>query len=112
MSGGKAPKAKGDAGEREIVKMFPGSQRTYWQPGNNKRSNSARGDVLDVPYLGRVEVKRRKDFKTMYDWLADNGALFIRGDHRTWLAVMPAEGLKLLLDEMDELKRQNAGVGT
>lgn len=104
MSGGKSSKVKGDGGEREIVKMFPGSERTFWQPENEK--GKARGDVLNVPYLGRVEVKRRKDFKTLYGWLADNGGLFIRGDRKKWLAIMPAEDLKLIIDELDELKRE------
>ncbi len=101
MAGGKAPKDKGDRGELEIVKMFPGAERTFWQPEQDRQ----RGDVLNIPYLGRAEVKRRKDFKTLYGWLADNGALFLRGDRRPWLVVLPAEDLKLILEEMDELKR-------
>jgi hypothetical protein len=107
MPGGKAPKRKGDEAEREIVRMFPGAERTYWQPDNT--GGKARGDVLNVPYLGRVEVKRRKELKTIYNWLADNGGLFMRGDKKPWLVVIPAEDLKLILEEMDELKKVGDG---
>lgn len=96
--GGKRPKRKGDAGEREIVRMF-GGERTHWQPGENH------GDVINIPYLGRSEVKRRAaGFKQLYSWLADNDALFVRSDRRPWLVVMEAKDLRLLLDELDELK--------
>lgn len=98
MAGGKSVKTKGDAGEREIVRMF-GGERTHWQPGENH------GDVINVPYLGRTEVKRRAaGFKQIYDWLNDNDALFMRADRRQWLVCMRAKDLKLLLDELDELK--------
>lgn len=101
MSGGKASKIKGDQGEREICKLF-GGQRTYWQPGRKTRP-----DTVDVPYLGKGEVKRRADgFKQLYKWLADNDFLAIRADRKDWLVVLKAEDLKLLLDEMDELKRR------
>ena len=100
MSGGKSPKAKGDRGEREIVKMF-GGDRSYWQPG----AEITQGDVLSIPYIGSAEVKRRKRFTTLYNWLADNDALFLRADRMPWLVVMPAEDLRELLDELDGYKR-------
>lgn len=76
-------------------------ERTYWQPGQEKKP-----DLVDVPYLGRGEVKRRKDgFRQLYGWLANNDFLAVRADRREWLVVLRAEDLKLLLSEMDELKR-------
>ena len=114
MAGGKSPKRKGDAGELEIVKMFPGAERTFWQPEQEKDRvdmlNKTRGDVLNIPYIGRAEVKRRKKLDTLYGWLADNGGLFLRADRKPWLVVMPAEDLKLILDELDEIKRQKLEV--
>ena len=91
--GGTSPKHKGDRGEREIIQMFPGATRTFWQPEQDKQ----RGDVLNIPYIGRAEVKRRKDFATLYNWLADNGALFLRGDRKPWLVVLPAKDLVLMI---------------
>ena len=105
MAGGKSPKAKGDSGEREFAKLM-GGERTFWQPGN--KGSEVKGDVVNVPYLGRGEVKRRKDFKTLYGWLADNDFLAIRGDRKKWLVVLPAVDLKLMIEEMDELKRKMA----
>ncbi|MHB8280769.1 MAG: hypothetical protein ACYDIA_24465 [Candidatus Humimicrobiaceae bacterium] len=96
-------KTKGDNGEREICKMFNG-ERTYWQPGEKTQ-----GDVkMNLPYIGQAEVKRRKKtgFKQLYDWLEGNDALFIRSDYHKWLVVMPAEDLKLIVEENDELKRR------
>jgi hypothetical protein len=98
MPGGKAPKRKGDKAELEIAAMF-GGERSFWQPDE-------RGDVVAIPYLGRAEVKRRKDFKTLYGWLAPVDALFMRGDRKDWLVLMRAEDLKKLLEELDELKRE------
>ena len=63
------------------------------------------GDVVNVPYIGKGEIKRRaRGFKTIYDWLAGNDFLAVRADRKKWLVVMPMDDLKLLLDEMDELK--------
>ena len=105
--GGRSAKVKGDKGEREFCKLM-GGDRTYWQPGNER----TQGDTYDVPYLGRGEIKRRKHFKTLYGWLADNDFLAMRADQEKpgqpappWLVVMRAGDLKLLLNEMDELKR-------
>lgn len=101
---GSRSKIKGDKAERQFIKMM-GGQRTFWQPEND--GEKARGDVIDVPYLGRGEIKIRKEgFKQLYGWLADNDFLAVRADRKKWLIVMPAEDLKQLLDEMDELKKK------
>lgn len=104
MSGGRGPKRKGDHGEREICKLL-GGERTYWQPGSEK----TQGDVINVPYLGRVEVKRRRDgFRQLYSWLADNDALAVRADRKEWLVILRAQDVKLLCEQMDELKKRGA----
>jgi hypothetical protein len=102
MPGGKSPKSKGDRAEREVIKLF-GGERTFWQPEQGEQ----RGDIINMPYLGRCEVKIRYDgFKQLYKWLADNGGLFVRADRKPWLVVMPAKDLKAITDELDELKRR------
>ncbi len=103
MSGGKGPKLKGDRGEREFCKLY-GGQRTYWQPGKGKEP-----DTVDVPYLGRGEIKwRGRGFQSLYNWLAENDFLAMRADRKDWLVCMKMDDLKLLLDEMDEFKRREA----
>lgn len=102
--GGKAPKRKGDRLERELAKLM-GGERTYWQPENTEEEKH--GDLVNVPYLGRGEVKGRKDgFKEIYKWLTGNDFLAVKADRKPWLVVMPAQDLKQLIDEMDELKRK------
>jgi hypothetical protein len=79
--------------------MF-GGQRTFWQPGQAKTP-----DAIDVPYLGKGECKRRASgFKQIYSWLADNDFLAVRDDRREMLVILRAGDLKLILQEMDELK--------
>lgn len=103
MAGGKSPLRKGQQGEREFIQKY-GGQRTYWQPEND--GEKVRGDVIDVPYLGRGEIKRRKaGFKQIYEWLADNDFLAFRSDREPWLVVLRADDLKLITDELDEIKR-------
>lgn len=99
MAGGKAPKLKGDRFEREIVKMF-GGERTFWQPDNGDSSKT--GDVVNIPYIGKVECKVRENgFKQLYKWLNGCDGLFIKADYKPVLVVIPAEDLKLLLEELD-----------
>lgn len=105
MGGGRASKRKGDHGEREFCKLM-GGERTFWQPGGG----AVQGDVANVPYLGRGEVKRRRDgFKLIYRWLGENDFLALRADRREWLVVMRAEDVKLLCEELDELKEAAQG---
>ena len=101
MTGGKGPKTKGDEFEREVCKLFGGS-RTFWQPGQKSQP-----DAIDVPYLGIGESKlREKGFTRLYTWLGENDFLAIRDDRRPMLVVMRAADLKLILEEMDELKKK------
>lgn len=105
---GKASKRKGDKAEREIIKLL-GGQRTFWQPENGE---TTRGDIIDAPYLGRGEVKIRKDgFKQLYNWLADNDFLAVRADRKEWLIIQRVKDVKLLTNEMDELKQEKLQEG-
>jgi hypothetical protein len=94
---GKMERDKGMRREREIVAQFQAAgiaaERVPLSGMNADRRGSTRfkADVT-VPYLGidrRVEVKARKDFKTLYGWLADNWGLVLRGDRMPALMVMP-----------------------
>ena len=94
---------KGYEGEREFVNLYGGER----MPLSGAQGGSFTGDVVGLPYLGRGEIKRRaRGFKTIYDWLAGNDFLAMRADRKPWLVCMKMDDLKLLLDEMDELKRE------
>lgn len=74
-------------------------------PLSGAAGGSFTGDVTNVPYIGTVEVKRRRDgFKQLYGWLANNDALAVRADHKEWLVILRAKDVKLLCEELDELK--------
>lgn len=101
MAGGRASRGKGSRGEREIVKLMGGER----VPLSGAAGGSFSGDVINIPYIGVAEVKRRRDgFRQLYSWLGENDALFLRADRREWLVCIRAKDLRLLLDEMDELK--------
>ena len=105
--GGRSARRKGLDGEREFVRMMGGER----VPLSGATGGSFSGDVI-LPYLGRGEIKRRRDgFKQLYNWLSENDFLAVRADSsryvkRPWLIIMRAEDLKLILDELDELKRR------
>ena len=92
---------KGYEGEREFVNLYGGER----MPLSGAQGGSFTGDVVNVPYIGKGEIKRRaRGFKTLYGWLADNDFLAMRADRKPWLVCLKMDDLKLLLDEMDELK--------
>lgn len=98
--GGKSPRRKGDNGERELCKLLGGER----VPLSGSQGGSFSGDVI-LPYLGRGEVKRRKDgFKQLYAWLEGNDFLAVRADKKGWLIVLRAEDAKLLIEDMDRIK--------
>ena len=93
---------KGYEGEREFVNTYGGER----MPLSGAQGGSFTGDVVGLPYLGRGEIKRRaRGFKTIYDWLASNDFLAMRADRKPWLVCMKMDDLKLILEEMDELKK-------
>lgn len=90
---GKAPRRKGDIGEREVAKLL-GGQRI---PLSGAAGGDFSGDVV-VPGLGVGEVKRRRDgFRQLYKWLEGNDFLAIRADRQEWLIVIPVERVKDLM---------------
>lgn len=91
--GGKAPRRKGNAGEREIAKLLGGERI----PLSGAAGGSFTGDIV-VPGLGTGEVKRRRDgFRQLYKWLEGNDFLAIRADRQEWLIVIPVEKVQELM---------------
>ena len=99
MSGGKASRRKGLSGEREFCKLYGGER----VPLSGAAGGSFKGDMVDVPYLGRGEIKRRaRGFQSLYNWLADNDFLAVRADRKDWLVIMRADRLKQILGGMND----------
>lgn len=99
---GKSQRDKGARAERELAKLLGGER----VPLSGAAGGSYKGDVV-VPYLGTGECKARKNgFKQLYDWLTDRDFLALKADRKEWLVVLRAKDVKLLLEEMDELKRR------
>lgn len=90
---GKAPRRKGNRGEREVAALLGGHR----VPLSGSAGGEYSGDVI-VPPLGIGEVKRRKDgFRQLYGWLEGRDFLALRADRREWLVVVPLETLQRIL---------------
>lgn len=101
---GKASRDKGFRTEREFVKLYGGER----VPLSGAAGGSFTGDVVDVAYIGRGEIKRREQgFKQLYKWLADNDFVAFRADRAEWLVCLKMDDLHQLTKEMDELKVRN-----
>ena len=93
MTGGKAPRRKGDRVERAIVRALQehglGAERV---PLSGSAGGSYLGD-LTVPLMGAdrvVEVKARATgFAQLYAWLKCRDILVIKTDRREPLVVIP-----------------------
>jgi Holliday junction resolvase len=92
MSGGRAPRQKGNRAERALVKLL----QAYGLPATRvPLSGSARGypGDISVSVLGVdrvVEVKvRRTGFQTFYKWLEGRDLLIVKADRCEPLAVVP-----------------------
>jgi Holliday junction resolvase len=94
MSGGRAPKRKGDRAERGAVAAMQAhgfaAERTL-RPGATPGRKAPTYDIT-MPLLGvdrRVEVKTRASgFTRIYEWLGENFALVVRADRKEPLLVM------------------------
>lgn len=88
---------KGKRGEREVVELarMQGlvAQRT-WQTaqGANPECDVT---IQGLPY----QVKRRKDFKFLYEAMEGVQGVFLRGDKGEWLVLIPAEKYLTLIHE-------------
>jgi len=110
MSGGRAPRQKGDRNERALIRALQDrgldAERV---PLSGSAGGSYTGD-LTVPLLGRdhvVEVKvRATGFATLYAWLANRDLLIIRADRRTPLVICP---LPLAIEVATAAERNKGG---
>jgi Archaeal holliday junction resolvase (hjc) len=93
MTGGRAPRAKGNRFERALVRLLQdsgfGAERV---PLSGSAGGSYCGDI-SVPLLGRdltVECKARANgFASLYQWLDGRDVLIIRADRKEPLVVLP-----------------------
>ena|SRR5438067_5322136 len=99
MSGGKAPRQKGNRAERAIVKFL---RARGWAAERIPLSGSAGGSFtgdVSIPVDGRdlvAEVKvRANGFRELYGFLTGRDILIVRADRREPLLVVP---LKLAAD--------------
>ena len=93
MSGGRAPRQKGNRAERALVRFL---QEQGFAAERVPLSGSAGGSYLgdlSVPVIGRdlcVEVKvRGNGFAQLYAWLEGRHLLIVRADRREPLVVLP-----------------------
>jgi hypothetical protein len=92
-SGGKAPRAKGNRGERHIVRYLQGAGFAAERiPCSGSAGGSFSGDVT-VPVLGIdriIEVKcQASRFGTLYKWLEGRDFLILKNDRQEFLVVAP-----------------------
>ena len=93
MSGGKAPRQKGDRLERALVKQLQAAGFAAERvPLSGSAGGSYEGD-LTIPLLGVdrvVEAKARADgWRELYRWLDGRDLLVVKADRREPLVVLP-----------------------
>jgi hypothetical protein len=96
----KSPKRKGDRAERAVVKQIkeagftaervPLSGACDWLPGDVTAELGALGECC-------LEVKARRDFKTLHDWLKHRDGLILKADRKEPLVVLRLSDLLKLL---------------
>lgn len=103
--GGKMSRDKGGRGEREIVHLLRDAGIPAKRVPLSGAAPGFKGDVLIGKGSGQktAEVKRRaKGFRELYKWLEGADILFIRADRRQWLAVLPLDDLKKLMQKIEK----------
>lgn len=110
MIRGKGSRTKGGTGEREVVEMlhaagFTGARRNFQSGGQGG------GDIVGVPDV-HLEVKRQETV-SIWKWIgqAEGEAartalplVVFRRSHSSWYAVLSAQDLFGLLQELQELR--------
>ena len=94
MSGGRGPKNKGSRVERQLVRaLLQLSLKASRVPLSGSVGGEFSGDI-HVELLGRIrriEVKARRDFRTLHGWMAAVDLLMLKADRQPPLVVMPLE---------------------
>jgi hypothetical protein len=93
MTGGRAPRQKGNRTERAIVRLLQERGLTAERVPLSGAARGRFGGDVSVPVLGvdrRIEVKcRHGGFRELYKWLAGADFLIVRADRRELLVVAP-----------------------
>lgn len=102
----KMQRRKGASGEREVVSLSRKvglEARRTWETAQSRINPEC--DVVISDRNFPFQVKRRKNFKFLYDSLKGVHGTFLRGDNQSWLALLPAEEfLKLLKFYLDRYR--------
>jgi hypothetical protein len=89
--GGRRPKAKGNRRERGLVRILQAAGFAATRiPLSGSVGGRFLGDIT-TPLLGRdltVEVKARRRFAQLYNWIDDRDVLVIQGDRQQPLVVV------------------------
>jgi hypothetical protein len=93
MTGGRAPRQKGNREERHLVALLQAAGFAAERiPLSGSCGGRFAGD-LSIPIIGRdcvAEVKcRGNGFNRLYEWLGDHDLLIVRADRREALVVVP-----------------------
>jgi hypothetical protein len=93
MSGGRAPRQKGNRTERAIVRLLQDHGLAGERVPLSGAARGRFGGDISVPALGRDlrgEAKcRGNGFNRLYDWLEGRDFLVLRADRRELLVVVP-----------------------
>jgi hypothetical protein len=94
MSGGHSPTRKGTRAERALVhRLCELGLPCARVPLSGALGGAWAGDI-DLELRGRiakVQVKARRQFDTLHEWLGSNDFLILKADRCTPLVVMPLE---------------------
>jgi hypothetical protein len=92
MSGGRAPARKGTRAERELVNLLCELGLPCARvPFSGAIGGAYSGDI-NIELHGRtakVQVKVRREFRTLHQWLAGADLLLLKADRHPPLAVLP-----------------------
>jgi hypothetical protein len=107
VTGGCAPRQKGDRLERALVRLLAQHGIIAVRvPQSGARGGKFRGDLV-LPLRGReliCEVKHHgAAFRRLYTWLVDRDLLLLKADHRGVLVVLP---LTLAAEILKDLRGQ------
>lgn len=88
---GSASRRKGYLGEHEVEKLLQMFDFDAVRVPLSGSSRFQKGDVV-IKLKDRTlvaEVKRRKSYKTLYQWLSGKDLCFFRADKEEWLVIVP-----------------------
>jgi hypothetical protein len=94
VSGGLSPKRKGDRVEYELVQMLCELGLPCARVPLSGAIGGAWSGDIDLELFDRthkVQVKARREFRILHEWLEDAELLLLKGDRQTPLVVMPIE---------------------